>query len=147
QIRNFVSLVALLVATVATAAAQIPVPVSGYEIYLGQNCTVAGTPATCGATFTGWTGETGAGGWLPFPGTSQGVWTIQINYTGHPAFGVTPPPQVTVVGGQWSFLFVNGLFLKGKVVSGTVTWPVNQHLFQLWARRCSGSGEPDARGR
>jgi hypothetical protein len=128
-IRNLMLVAVSLVATIATAAAQIVVPVSGYEIYLGHSCTVAGAPAlsaTCGATFTGWTGETINGGWLAFPGTGKGVWSIQINYIGHPAFGGTTP-QVTVVGGQWSFLFVNGLILSGKVVNGTVTWPVDQY--------------------
>jgi hypothetical protein len=67
-----------------------------------------------------------SGGWLAFPGTGQGVWSIQINYTGHPAFGGTAP-QVTIVGDKWSFLFLNGLELRGKVISGTVTWPADQN--------------------
>jgi hypothetical protein len=32
----------------------------------------------------------------------QGVWTIQINYTGHPAFGGNTP-QVTVVEASGAF--------------------------------------------
>ncbi len=125
HVRDLILGSALLLMLFGTAAAQT-VPVSGYEIYLGHNCTVAGAPATCGATFTGWTGETSGGGWLAFPGTGKGVWSIQINYTGHPAFGGTTP-QVTIVGGKWSFLFVNGLELRGKVISGTVTWPTDQN--------------------
>jgi hypothetical protein len=127
HVRNLIFIGGLLLLLFSTAAAQqLQVPVSGYEIYLGHNCTVAGAPATCGATFTGWTGETSDGGWLAFPGTGEGVWSIQINYTGHPAFGGTTP-QVTIVGGKWSFLFVNGQELRGKVLSGMVTWPVDQY--------------------
>jgi hypothetical protein len=120
--RNLILIGALFLLPASAVMAQISVPVSGYEIYLGHNCTIAGSAATCGATFTGWTGESNTGGWLAFPGTGKGVWSIQINYTGHPAFGGTMP-QVKVVGGKWSFLFVNGLELRGKVVNGTVTWP------------------------
>jgi hypothetical protein len=43
-----------------------------------------------------------------------------VNYTGQPKFG----GSVTLVGGTWSFLFFNGTFLHGKVVSGTVKWPL-----------------------
>ncbi len=107
-----------IVLFVGTAVAQNPpVPVSGYEIFLGRNCVIKGQPATCGATFTGWTG--GGTTWASFPGTGLGVWSIQINYTGQPAL----PGQATVVGGRWNFLFVNGLELRGKVLSGTVIWP------------------------
>ena len=114
----------LLVVAPFASAQQVQEPVSGYEIYLGHNCKVAGQPATCGATFTGWTGVTSTGGWLAFPGTQQGVWTVQINYTGHPSFGQTAPaPQVTIAGGTWSFLFFSGMELKGRVVGGTVSWP------------------------
>jgi len=102
-----------------TAAAQHLTPVSGYEIYVGHNCMIAGMPATCGTTFTGWTGIKPAGGFLPFPGTGQGIWSLQINYTGKPAFG----GSVTVVGGNWSFLFFSGPSKHGTVVKGSVTWP------------------------
>jgi hypothetical protein len=118
--RHLLLPIALLVLLFGTAAAQAQVPVSGYEIFLGHNCVINGTPATCGATFSGWTGETASGGWLQFPGTGQGVWSIQVNYTGQPMFNGSP---VTIVGGKWSFLFINGIELRGKVVSGTVTWP------------------------
>jgi hypothetical protein len=104
---------------IGTALASTPVPVSGYEIFLGYNCTIKGEPATCGATFGGWTGETSIGGWVAFPGTGQGTWSIRVNYTGQPAFG----GSVTLVGGKWSFLFFDGTLFHGKVVSGTVTWP------------------------
>jgi hypothetical protein len=126
HVRSVIFSSVLLLMLFGTAGAQIVVPVSGYEIYLGHNCTVAGAPATCGATFTGWTGVTSSSGWLAFPGTGKGVWSVQINYTGHPAFGGSTP-QVTIVGGKWSFLFVNGLELRGKVISGTVTWPADQN--------------------
>jgi hypothetical protein len=111
------SLLPVFLLLVSSAVAQTHVPVSGYEVFLGSNCVFHGQPATCGATFTGWTG--GGTSWVGFPGSGLGVWSLQINYTGHPSL----PGQVTVVGGNWSFLFVNGLELRGKVVSGTVTWP------------------------
>jgi hypothetical protein len=123
KIRNLVLSTALVVALLGTALASNPVPVSGYELFLGFNCTISGQPATCGATFSGWTGETSTGGWLAFPGTGQGAWTIRVNYTGQPAFG----GSVNIVGGNWSFLFFDGTFLFGKVVNGTVTWPANQN--------------------
>ncbi len=73
---------ALFVMPLSRAVAQVPV--SGYEIFIGHNCIIQGTPGTCGATFTGWTG--GGTVWVPFPGTGQGAWSIQINYTGRPMF-------------------------------------------------------------
>jgi len=120
-IRSFVLASALLLMLVSTALAAAPVPVSGYEIFLGDNCVIKGTPATCGATFTGWTGVTGSGGWLPFPGTRGGAWSLQVNYTGQPMFN----GSVTIVGGKWSFFFFDGTVLYGKVISGTVTWPAD----------------------
>ena len=119
NVRNLALASALLIVFVGTALASTPVPVSGYEIFLGYNCTIKGEAATCGATFSGWTGETSSGGWLAFPGTGQGTWSIRANYTGQPKFG----GSVTLVGGSWRFLFIGGTFLHGKVVSGTVTWP------------------------
>ena len=120
NVRNLALASALLIVLVGTALAS-PQPVSGYEIFLGYNCVINGEAATCGATFSGWTGGTGqkSGGWVPFPGTEQGTWSIRANYTGQPAFG----NSVHIVGGTWSFLFFNGTFLHGKVVSGRVTWP------------------------
>jgi hypothetical protein len=120
NVRNLALASALLMVLVGSALAS-PQPVSGYEIFLGYNCTIKGEAATCGATFSGWTGGTGqnSGGWVPFPGTEHGTWSIRVNYSGQPAFG----NSVNIVGGTWSFLFFNGTFLHGKVVSGTVTWP------------------------
>lgn len=98
------------------------VPVSGYEVYLGSNCKIASQAATCGATFTGWTGVVlPGGGWLPFPGTAQGAWLLQVNYLGKPAFG----GSVHIIGGKWAFFYLNGTSLIGKVESGTVTWPAD----------------------
>jgi hypothetical protein len=111
-------LLVLLFGTTA-AGASVAVNVSGYEIFLGQNCVLGGVPATCGTTFTGWTGETGSGGWRPFPGTGLGIWSLQINYTGQPSFN----GGVNIVGGKWHFAFINGLVLQGNVLNGTVTWP------------------------
>jgi len=120
NVRSLALVSALLIVLGGTALAS-PQPVSGYEIFLGYNCTIKGEAATCGATFSGWTGGTGqnSGGWVPFPGTGLGTWSIRVNYTGQPAFG----SSVNIVGGTWSFLLFNSTFLHGKVVSGTVTWP------------------------
>ncbi len=114
---ELVCIVLLLVVSAGAAAQQVPV--SGYEIFLGRNCVVGGTPATCGTTFTGWTGLTGEGGWLAFPGTAQGAWSIQVNYIGQPNFG----SSVTIVSGKWSFYFFTGSEAKGKVLGGSVVWP------------------------
>jgi hypothetical protein len=124
NVRKLALASALLIVLVGTALAS-PQPVSGYEIFLGYDCTIKGEAATCGATFSGWTGGSGqnSGGWVPFPGTEQGTWSIRVNYTGQPAFG----NSVNIVGGTWSFLFFSGTFLHGKVVSGTVTWPTVQN--------------------
>jgi hypothetical protein len=120
KVRNLALASALLMVLVGTALAS-PQNVSGYEIFLGYKCTIKGEAATCGATFSGWTGGTGqnSGGWVSFPGTGLGTWSIRVNYTGQPAFG----SSVNIVGGTWSFLFFGGNFLHGKVLSGTVTWP------------------------
>ena len=59
----------------AVASAQSFTPVSGYEIFLGRNCTLGGQAGTCGTTFTGWTGIKPTGGFLPFPGTGKGFWS------------------------------------------------------------------------
>ena len=133
--RRLVLCSAVLAFFFGTAAAEVSVPVSGYEIFLGKNCVVGSSPATCGATFTGWTGETSTGAWRAFPGTGLGVWSLQINYTGQPAFN----GSVTIVGGKWHFLFINGLQLQGDVVSGEVTWPSN-------ANTDAGCGTGVARG-
>lgn len=117
-IRRFLFGTAVVALLFGTAMAQGPVAVSGYELFLGHNCVIAGTPATCGTTFSGWTGGGGTT-WVNFPGTGQGAWSIQINYIGQPMFG----GSVDVVGGKWSFLFFTGTELRGKVVSGSVRWP------------------------
>ncbi|MGA8152993.1 MAG: hypothetical protein WB952_18725 [Terriglobales bacterium] len=114
---------ALLLLCAAGAVAQTTVPVSGYEIFLGTNCVIGGEPATCKATFTGWTGTTKKGHWSPFPGTGQGIWSIQVNYTGQPMFN----GSVTIVGGKWNFIFTKGVLLHGAVNSGTVTWPLDKN--------------------
>jgi hypothetical protein len=105
------------------ATAQSITLVSGYEIFLGRNCTIEDMAATCGTTFTGWTGiqPTQTGGFLPFPGTGKGFWSLQINYIGQPAFG----SSVNVVGGNWSFFFFNGTVKHGTVLNGSVTWPAD----------------------
>lgn len=104
------------------ASAQNLTPVSGYEIFLGRNCKIAGQAGTCGTTFSGWTGiQQPDGGFLPFPGTGQGVWSLQINYFGQPAFN----SSVTVVGGNWRFQFLDGTRKHGTVLSGSVTWPAD----------------------
>ena len=99
----------------------VVVPASGYELSIGRDCVVSGVPATCGATFTGWTGETNTGGWLQFPGTGQGTWFVLINYTGQPMFN----GSVNIVGGSWLFFLKNGGIIGGTVHSGLVTWPID----------------------
>jgi hypothetical protein len=103
----------------APAIAQTTVKVSGYELYIGSNCVINGQAGTCKATFAGWTGESKKGHWVPFPGSERGAWTIQINYTGQPMFD----GSVTIVSGNWNFIFTSGLLLRGTVTGGTVTWP------------------------
>ena len=110
---------ALLLVSPAFAELGVSVPASGYELSIGRDCVVGGAPATCGATFTGWTGETSTGDWLKFPGTGLGTWLVLINYTGQPAFN----GSVNIVGGSWLFILKNGGILGGTVNSGTVTWP------------------------
>jgi hypothetical protein len=68
----------LLVNSALAQPAPVVVPASGYELSIGRDCTVGGVPATCGATFTGWTRETNTGDWLKFPGTGQGTWLVLI---------------------------------------------------------------------
>jgi hypothetical protein len=111
--------IAILFVGSALAQSTVPVPVSGYELFLGYNCVIGRAPATCGTTFSGWTGETSTGGWLKFPGTGQGAWSIRVNYTGQPMFD----GSVTIVGGSWQFHFKNGASLRGTVENGIVTWP------------------------
>ena len=118
---RFLPIAAACLMFCGVAAAQNLTPVSGYEIYLGRNCLIGGAAATCGTTFTGWTGIKPNGGFLPFPGTGKGFWSLQINYLGQPAFG----GSVNVVGGNWSLFFLNGTSKHGTVLNGTVTWPAD----------------------
>ena len=123
---RFPLITASLMATIslafcAAASAQSLTPVSGYEIFLGRNCLLGGQAGTCGTTFTGWTGIQAAGGFLPFPGTGRGFWSLQISYIGQPAFN----SSVTVVGGSWSFFFLNGTTKHGTVLNGSVAWPID----------------------
>src|SRR6266566_4892402 len=50
------------------------------EVNSRYNCVIRGVPATCATTFSGWTGETRSRGWLQFPGTGEGAWSVRINY-------------------------------------------------------------------
>ena len=111
----------LLVNASLAQPAPVVVPASGYELSIGHDCVVSGVPATCGATFTGWTGETNTGEWLKFPGTGQGAWLVLINYTGQPMFN----GSVNIVGGSWLFIFKNGGIIGGTVNRGLVTWPID----------------------
>ena len=137
--RNLALASALLIVLVGTALASPPVPVSGYEIFLGYNCTIKGEAATCGATFSGWTGETSSGGWLAFPGTEQGTWSIRANYTGQPEFG----GSVTLVGGSWRFLFISEAFpsWQGRERHGHMACGSE---YRSWLRRwcCGRYGQP-----
>lgn len=112
----------LLVNAALAQPGPVVVPASGYELSIGRDCVVGGVPATCGATFTGWTGETNTGDWLKFPGTGLGTWLVLINYTGQPAFN----GSVNIVGGSWLFILKNGGILGGTVNSGTVRWPIDE---------------------
>jgi hypothetical protein len=98
--------------------------VSGYELFKGYNCHIGGEPAICGASFSGWTGESSQGGWLRFPGTKQGAWVIVIDYTGTPEFG----GSVLLVGGNWFFIYSHsGKVVDGTVTNGKVTWPPTEN--------------------
>jgi len=121
RLRYPVLSIAIAILFVGSALAQslVTVKVSGYELFLGYNCVIGSVPATCGTTFSGWTGETSTGGWFKFPGTAQGAWSIRVNYTGQPMFD----GSVTIVGGSWQFHFKNGTSLRGTVKNGIVTWP------------------------
>lgn len=103
-----------------------PVYVSGYETFLGIDCTLAGQPATCGVTFAGWIGGDGPvpGGWEPFPGDFQGLWNSRVNYVGKAGFGST----VVILSGRYQISFLDGHSLSGSVINGTVQWPVNEFV-------------------
>jgi hypothetical protein len=106
-------------------AADVTVTMSGWEFFPGVPCTLDGEPATCGATFGGWTGGSGAnaGGWTPFPGDRRGLWWAQLDRTGEAGFGKT----VTIEGGRWELFLRQGwrvVKLSGVMLEGTVQWPV-----------------------
>ena len=58
-----------------------PVNLSCYETFIGLDCRLSGQPGTCGVTFSGWIGGDGPipGGWEPFPGDFQGLWTSRVD--------------------------------------------------------------------
>lgn len=98
---------------------------SGYEFFPG----VSINGLTVGASFFGWTnlsqslgtdcGTLAYGNWLPYRDNSGGFVTGSINYAGKPGFG----HMVVISGGAWSWLKPNGVYLRGRVLDGTVTWP------------------------
>src|SRR5215831_13363540 len=115
------SMVFVLTFGARAAQAQLPVNLSGYEIFPGVECTIGTGEATCGVTFTGWTGGNGPveGGWRRFPGDRQGLWSANINYAGTAAFG----SAVQLLGGRWKIGFRNGTVISGHITGGNVHWP------------------------
>lgn len=111
---------ALAFSLVPASASPLPANVSGYEFLLGTSCTINSQSGTCGVEFGGWTGGSGlvANGWTPFPGTRQGLWKANVNYTGKATFG----GHVDLVSGSFDLLFI-GKTVQGNVISGKVVWP------------------------
>ena len=105
----------------ATAQGQRSTNLSGYEFLLGSPCQVNGLPGKCGVLFGGWTGGKGQEpvGWVPFPGTRQGLWEADVNYTGSPDFG----SSVDLQSGTFDLLLKNRPSISGTVTGGTVEWP------------------------
>jgi len=101
--------------------AQSSTNLSAYEFLLGSACTIDGDAGKCGVTFGGWMGGGGpvANGWTPFPGSKQGLWDAEINYTGSPDFGAS----VTVRGGNFDLYFKGSKPISGTVTGGAVSWP------------------------
>jgi hypothetical protein len=98
--------------------------VSGYELFPGIDCTLDNEPATCGVTFGGWTGGSGAvaGGWTRFPGNRHGFWAVTLDRQGTAAFGSI----VNILSGTLTLaLKADGTFLllSGSVSDGIVKWP------------------------
>src|SRR5579862_4732821 len=95
----------------ATAQGQSATNLSGYEFLLGSPCQINGSPGKCGVLFGGWTGGKGqeADGWTPFPGTRQGLWEADVNYTGSPDFGAT----VDLQSGTFDLLLKNRPSISG----------------------------------
>ena len=116
----------LLCGTPATWAQDtLDLQVSGYELFPGMDCTRDAQPATCGATFAGWTGGGGTvpGGWRAFPGNRHGFWEVTLDRQGTAAFG----SAVTVLDGTLRLALKKGkkfVLISGSVSGGTVQWPV-----------------------
>jgi hypothetical protein len=125
-LQTILALFAMLLGNIGSVALahNPPIFVSGYETFIGIDCTNSGQPATCGATFAGWIGGDGPvrGGWEPFPGDFQGLWNSRVNYTGKAGFGST----VVILSGRYQISFIDGHSFSGSVIDGTVQWPVNE---------------------
>ena len=95
---------------------------SGYELLLGKKCTIGLLSGKCGVEFAGWTGGGGQSptGWEALPGNKEGLWSAGFNYTGTPDFG----ESVTVQSGEFKLLLTGGIVVSGTIVTGSVTWPV-----------------------
>jgi len=95
---------------------------SGYELLLGKKCTIGLVTGKCGVEFAGWTGGGGQSptGWEALPGNKEGLWSAELNYTGTPDFG----ESVTVQSGEFKLLLTGGIVVSGNIVSGSVTWPI-----------------------
>jgi len=117
-----IATIALAVSMVAASADLLPERVSGYEYFIGTPCTIDGQSATCDVQFAGWTGSGGQveDGWRAFPGNGQGTWTASIDYKGKPKFG----GQVQLLGGNFNLLFADGQSVLGRVIGGSITWPL-----------------------
>ncbi len=123
SILSFVGLL-LLWAPAVQARNALDFQVSGYELFPGIECSRNSAPATCGVTFSGWTGGEGAvtDGWSPFPGNRQGFWEATIDRQGIAAFTST----VTVLSGTVTLALTRRhsfLVLPAQVTTGAVQWP------------------------
>jgi len=116
-------MMAIAIAFAGEARGALSSNLSGYEFFPGSACTVAGQPAKCNVEFGGWTEGSGqaATGWTAFPGDGEGLWNVNLSYTGTPEFG----GEVTLVSGSYSVLFKTGRTVSGTVTGGTVVWPAN----------------------
>ncbi len=118
-----VALVGAFVVSAATVLAATTIQnLSGYETSAGGPCKIAGEAGTCGVTFSGWTGGSGAeaGGWA-FPGDGQGVWNAKIDYTGTPG----TVEGILIKRGSWklSYKITPRINVTGTVTGGAVIWP------------------------
>jgi hypothetical protein len=118
-----VTMVALPADYAYAVPSNLPVNLSGYEFFLGFDCGTDIAPARCGVLFGGWTGGTGPGptGWAEFPGTSEGLWSANIDYQGKAAYGNT----AILTGGNINVHFKNSSVVSGTVTGGYVTWPAS----------------------